>query len=563
LALVTEFNNRNSTLTKDARLVNCYAEKDPLDGEYWVEKRVGLSAASTFSGTGYGVYNWQGVIYAIFGNTLYAGSTVVGTVDTSNGPYKFVEIRGNPGYLVLGNGVQTYYTQGGASLTTMTGNTYVTAGQFVIGSKYTIISTGTTSFTSIGAAANTPGTVFTATGIGSGTGTAALTATSFVANSVYAINTVGTTDFTLIGAASNTVGTVFTCTGPGTGTGTVQSHTFPSNLVKGFAYLDGTLYVMDNQANIWGTLSPPYGSFDNPTVWDPLNVIVARVEPDRGVALAKQLVYVIAFKQWTTEVFYDAGNATGSPLSPVAGAKSAYGCISADSIQSIDDMLFFVTSNRTVSPQVAVMFDLRVTIVSNPAVDRLLDTANFTSIYSWNFKHAGHRFYGLTIKSSNLTLVYDLDQKLWYQWTDVNGNYWPIVDQTYTTTSGQYQHLMQGETSGILYNADGDYIYPTDNGDVIPVDIYTGNNDFGVDRRKMLTVMRMRGDVISGCTVGIRVSDDDYQTWSNFREVDMGKRRPILTNCGTFHRRAWNIRHRKATAFRIKSAELQMDVGTL
>jgi len=48
----------------------------------------------------------------------------------------------------------------------------VTAGSFVAGIAYTILTVGTTSFTSIGASANTIGVVFTATGAGSGTGTA-------------------------------------------------------------------------------------------------------------------------------------------------------------------------------------------------------------------------------------------------------------------------------------------------------------------------------------------------------------------------------------------------------
>jgi hypothetical protein len=48
----------------------------------------------------------------------------------------------------------------------------VTAGSFVIGNIYTIVTVGTTDFTLIGASANTVGVVFTATGTGSGTGTA-------------------------------------------------------------------------------------------------------------------------------------------------------------------------------------------------------------------------------------------------------------------------------------------------------------------------------------------------------------------------------------------------------
>jgi surface protein len=50
--------------------------------------------------------------------------------------------------------------------------TFVTAGSFVTGTTYVIETVGTTNFTAIGAEANTVGTVFTATGAGSGDGTA-------------------------------------------------------------------------------------------------------------------------------------------------------------------------------------------------------------------------------------------------------------------------------------------------------------------------------------------------------------------------------------------------------
>lgn len=49
-----------------------------------------------------------------------------------------------------------------------------------------------------------------------------ITAGSFVAGLEYQIETIGTTDFTLIGAASNTVGLLFVATGAGAGTGTAR-----------------------------------------------------------------------------------------------------------------------------------------------------------------------------------------------------------------------------------------------------------------------------------------------------------------------------------------------------
>lgn len=62
----------------------------------------------------------------------------------------------------------------GKVLTSTAGST-VTAGSFVIGIEYSILTVGTTDFTLIGASANTVGVVFTATGVGTGTGTAQIT----------------------------------------------------------------------------------------------------------------------------------------------------------------------------------------------------------------------------------------------------------------------------------------------------------------------------------------------------------------------------------------------------
>ena len=62
----------------------------------------------------------------------------------------------------------------------------VNAGSFVVGQNYTIVALdnsaggATTSFTSIGASANTVGTRFTATGVGTGTGTARVTSQAWV-----------------------------------------------------------------------------------------------------------------------------------------------------------------------------------------------------------------------------------------------------------------------------------------------------------------------------------------------------------------------------------------------
>ena len=68
-----------------------------------------------------------------------------------------------------GTYVMTYY-KAGDSIGTY--STSVTAGAFVVDKYYKILTVGDTSFTGIGASANTVGVIFKATGVGSGTGTA-------------------------------------------------------------------------------------------------------------------------------------------------------------------------------------------------------------------------------------------------------------------------------------------------------------------------------------------------------------------------------------------------------
>lgn len=112
----------------------------------------------------------------------------------------------------------------------------VAATSLVNGTRYQILSVGSTDFTAVGAAANIVGTIFTATGAGTGTGTAAsmVSAGSFVVGTDYTIGTIGTTDFTLIGAAYNAVGLTFTATGVGTGTGkaSLGTHIHPHDVMN-------------------------------------------------------------------------------------------------------------------------------------------------------------------------------------------------------------------------------------------------------------------------------------------------------------------------------------------
>ena len=92
LPLVVTTSNRNSTFTKDARLVNCYIETDE-SGELWIYKRPGLRIFSASApSVGQGCYFWRGNFYHIANGTIYKNGVTYGPLlDIPGGTYYFSE----------------------------------------------------------------------------------------------------------------------------------------------------------------------------------------------------------------------------------------------------------------------------------------------------------------------------------------------------------------------------------------------------------------------------------------------------------------------------------------
>lgn len=324
----------------------------------------------------------------------------------------------------------------------------------------------------------------------------------------------------------------------------------------GLGYLDGTIYYVARNSRVYGS------GLNDPNTWDALNFLLADTTPDGGKMLIRHLSYVIAFKSWSAEVFYDAGNATASPLAPVQGAHINWGCANTLTMLDIDGNLYWIGTTRSGAASILCMSNLQVSVISDARIDRLLssDMASvFGTAASWSYKNAGHVFYIVTIVGLNLTLAYDINEGAWSQWTDVDGNYLPIQ---YSQSIAGLQYLLH-MTSGVVYQMDPSFT--TDAGSVITFDLYTPNFDGEVDRLKMLNMLRINADQQSGSVLQVRCNDSDYDPsqWTSYRNVDLSTKRPFLFGCGSFRRRAYHLRHQSSTPLRITSLDLQLDLGTL
>lgn len=263
-------------------------------------------------------------------------------------------------------------------------------------------------------------------------------ATPSAYNGTYTVKTVAdSTHFTYTFAGG---------TSPATGTITAVGGKVT---VPGVVFLDQYFFVMDTNATI------RCSALNNGLAWNALDFITAQIEPGAGVALAKSKNYIIAFKEWSTEYFYDAGNAVGSPLSPVANGFNLTGCASGASVANLDGTLFFVSQTRQKGRGVQMIQGLQGMPISTPDIERILNLSTLATIYSFGAKISGHAFYVLTLVDLNITLVYDMASKLWAQWSsltlgaNVSVTSITLSGSTATVTCGAAHNLLDGDPANI------------------------------------------------------------------------------------------------------------------
>ena len=210
-------------------------------------------------------------------------------------------------------------------------------------------------------------------------------------------------------------GATFTFTVDGTettpATGTITANSGRTT-VPGIAYLNGYFVVMDEHGVLYNS------ALDDPENWNALEYTSALNEPGAGKAIAKSGNYIAAFKEWSTEFFYDAKNPVGSPLSPVENGFTLVGCASGESVANVDGALMWIAqSKKHKGRSVYAMRGIEQAKVSTPAVERILNADSLATVRAWGARIDGHPCYILTLVGSGVTLVLDASTGIWHEWS--------------------------------------------------------------------------------------------------------------------------------------------------
>lgn len=221
-----------------------------------------------------------------------------------------------------------------------------------------------------------------------------------------------------------------------TGIATAIASNYPAVTVRGVQYLDGLFYVMDPAGTIWNSTND-----DDPATWGATDFITAEFEPDQGVFLGKYLNYLVAMGQWSIQLFWNAANSPGSPLSPVQNGTLLIGCGSADSVAQTESTLVWIARRKGQGSTVhkgrfiAMLEGQSYVTISTPDVDRVLDADTLATVYSCIMELSGHTWYVLSLGVTGVSLVYDFKEKLWYVWTRLTAGS-PVTLTTLTQSGG-------------------------------------------------------------------------------------------------------------------------------
>lgn len=120
------------------------------------------------------------------------------------------------------------------------------------------------------------------------------------------------------------------------------------------------------------------------------------------------------------------------------------------------------------------------------------------------------------------------------------------------------QDLLLDLTSASLYNITEDIT--DDNGSFIYNSMTTETMDFGSNHRKFCGKLEIIGDKISD-TAYVGYSDNDFQSFGNFRPVALAPYRSQLYKLSQFRRRAFQVVYIGAFNMRFSALELEIDDG--
>jgi Phage stabilisation protein len=274
---------------------------------------------------------------------------------------------------------------------------------------------------------------------------------------------------------------------------------FPSNAQPGLAELDGYLFVISSKGEIYNS------DLNSPVNWTG-DFISSPRQADRGTTIARHLNYVVSFNDRSIEFFYDAGNASGSPLARVDGAFLNVGTQSPHSLCPFSGGTAFVARSFDGNYYVGLLDGMTVKKISSDYVDYVLSTltlAQVKQIYAYTMTVNGTDLYVMQLPGASCTLVLNIDTRTWTFWS--NGTIttrfpmtsycnWQLAGNQYGVgLAATASSAFSGKELFRVMNQCTDEVASGSSTDLV-IQVITDNTNFGVPNNKFLDNLSMLFD---------------------------------------------------------------------
>lgn len=215
------------------------------------------------------------------------------------------------------------------------------------------------------------------------------------------------------------------------------------------AYVDGWLVFQEPGTQTFYT-SPLY--WNGTSAMDPTYYALKDSSSDQLVTMYddQRLLWLIGER--TTEVWYDAGNAT-FPFSRLPGVTMQHGAAAPHSIARAGDSIVWLAQDEQGQNYVVRTVGYRVQPISTHAVAHAIASYNVVNdAIGYAYQDDGHLFYVLTFPTADATWVWDETSNLWHErmsYDPVAGLYHRHMSNCYMNFADQ--RLVGDYESGNIY----------------------------------------------------------------------------------------------------------------
>lgn len=318
--------------------------------------------------------------------------------------------------------------------------------------------------------------------------------------------------------------------------------------------LDGYLFVVKtNTADIYNS------DLDNPLSFTSGEYITAEMAPETVTEVARMSNYILALGPKSIEFYYDAANASGSPLARNDTFFKNIGYVGG--LAQLQNKIFFIGKEVGGAVDVFMAEDSKITPLNNQQLRRFLNRiTSTTSIQGSLLSFDSNTYYIITIAGKSFCVdPYNQNvTQFAYKATET----FPVKYYTEGILSSTGNiNFFYNEVSNELLAFKMDQW--TDSGTNYTFLVRTDPQDMGTMQAKFigrLSLFADRGN--TSAVVYLRWTDNDYQTYNTAVPISLAQELPSVRRLGSFRRRAFEFSTTDQYPVRLFGYELDMNMGS-